>query len=148
MPSRAPTAAHCHVLACVATLAVSLVLRAPGAAAVTAITNWTNGFMTFYGERTQDACLAIKHCLSYIIHGSAVGKHPDELSVIVRCPCQLCCPMIAQEPALMSLCCCTCRRRARRCAEHAQSLPALFLPVPPSVLAHDIALLHISPSKL
>ena len=28
-----------------------LVLRAPGAGAVTALTNWTDGFMTFYGER-------------------------------------------------------------------------------------------------
>ncbi len=44
---------QCHGLACAAIMALSLMLCARGAAAVTAITNWTDGFMTFYGERVQ-----------------------------------------------------------------------------------------------
>ncbi len=55
MPSRSQTAVHFNGIACAATLALSLMLRAPGAAAVTAISNWTGGFMTFYGEPVQAA---------------------------------------------------------------------------------------------
>ena len=40
-------------LACLAAMTLSVVVRAPGAAAVTALTDWNSGFMTFYGERQR-----------------------------------------------------------------------------------------------
>ena len=48
-----------HALACTAAIVMTMVLRAPSAAAVTALTNWTNGFMTFYGARLCDTIITI-----------------------------------------------------------------------------------------
>ncbi len=112
-------------LACAATLAIALAIHAPGADAVTAITDWESGFMTFYGARPAtsqlpiscDSRSAMQLVSSSYLTAIISSRNPD----LVACGPVRVHSEVAQETLLTSLLHSVRRRSARRCVARAHA---------------------------